>query len=205
MENNTKHCAKCDKTLSYSCFYKNKRRKDGLQTYCKPCMKITNKKNYIDHKNEWDKRSKKYNKTEKNKKYRREWAKKKYHSDLDYRKKCIKRSVEYGRLKLDTDPEYKLKHNLRSRLRKALKGTIKYQSTIELVGCSTEKLRGYLQAKFKDGMTWENYGPVWHVDHIIACANFDLTKKDQQEKCFHYTNLQPLWALENIRKGSKII
>ena len=71
-----------------------------------------------------------------------------------------------------------------------------------LTGCTIPYLRGYLEGKFKEGMTWENYGS-WHVDHIKPCASFDLTKKEEQEKCFHYTNLQPLWALENIKKGKK--
>ena len=202
MELLTKYCAKCNKTLPHSAFYKNKRRKDGLQTYCKPCMKVTNQVNYKNHKTEWDARTKKYGKTEKNKKYRREWAKKKYDSDPEHRKKCIEKVVNYERKKLATDTEFKIKHYLRSRLRKALKGKIKYESTMELVGCSTEELCKHLAGKFKEGMTWENYGS-WHVDHIKPCASFDLTKKEEQEKCFHYTNLQPLWALENIKKGKK--
>ena len=60
-------------------------------------------------------------------------------------------------------------------------------------------------SSFKTGMTRENHGKVWHIDHIIPCASFDLTDPDQQKKCFHYTNLQPLWAKENLIKGVKIL
>jgi HNH endonuclease. len=53
-------------------------------------------------------------------------------------------------------------------------------------------------------MSWDNYGrDGWHIDHIRPCASFDLTDPEQQRQCFHYTNLQPLWAADNIRKGAK--
>ena len=61
----------------------------------------------------------------------------------------------------------------------------------------------HLEAQFKPGMTWDNYGlKGWHVDHIRPCASFDLRDPEQQRRCFHYTNLQPLWAEENLKKGS---
>ncbi len=66
--------------------------------------------------------------------------------------------------------------------------------------------REHLEKQFKEGMTWENHGLYgWHIDHIIPCASFDLTDLEQQKKCFHYTNLQPLWAKENLIKGVKIL
>ena len=60
-----------------------------------------------------------------------------------------------------------------------------------------------LESKFRDGMTWENYGPFWHVDHIRPWASFDLSDPSQQKLCFHWTNLQPLLATENLAKGVK--
>ena len=197
----SKYCNRCDTTKPYEAFYKNKRKKDGLQGYCKSCMKKENQINYKKHKENWDKRTKKYSKTEKNKKYHREWMKNKYHSDTEYRKKCIKNAVAYGRMKLDTDPTYKLIHNMRGRLRKAVKGYgDKYDTTMNLVGCNTIKLREYIEAKFTEGMTWENHG-AWHIDHIMPCCSFDLTTEEEQRKCFHYSNLQPLWAEDNLKKG----
>lgn len=70
----------------------------------------------------------------------------------------------------------------------------------KLIGCSVEFLMGYLEAQFKEGMSWTNRG-LWHVDHIRPCAKFDLTKKEDQARCFHYSNLQPLWAADNLAKA----
>ena len=76
---------------------------------------------------------------------------------------------------------------------------------IKMLGCSFEFLRNYIESKFLEGMTWENHGYYgWHIDHIIPCSSFDLSIKENQFKCFHYTNLQPLWAFENLSKGDKV-
>ena len=85
-----------------------------------------------------------------------------------------------------------------------LKHNRKHGTTIKLLGCNINELRFYLEGKFIDGMSWDNYGE-WHIDHIRPCASFDLTDPEQQKKCFHYTNLQPLWAEDNLSKGDKII
>ena len=101
-----------------------------------------------------------------------------------------------------TDHNFKMRLTLRSRLGTALsrQKASKSDSTMELVGCPIEFLRGYLEARFQEGMNWENHGE-WHVDHIRPCASFDLSDPEQQRKCFHYTNLQPLWASDNLSKG----
>ena len=73
-----------------------------------------------------------------------------------------------------------------------------------LIGCSLEELKKHLESQFKPGMSWKNRGRNgWHIDHIKPCASFDLSKSEEQHKCFHYSNLQPLWAKENLRKGIK--
>jgi len=96
----------------------------------------------------------------------------------------------------------RLLHNLRTRIVRALRGNPKLSTTMKLVGCSIIFLKRYLQKQFTVGMTWKNYGK-WHVDHKIPCCQFDLSKEFEQRKCFHWTNLQPLWARENLRKGRK--
>ena len=105
---------------------------------------------------------------------------------------------------MKTDPKYKIKKNMKRRVNLALKdqGIIKDKSLVNYIGCSVSYLKKYLESKFIEGMSWSNYGK-WHVDHIKPCASFDLTNEQELKDCFHYTNLQPLWALDNIKKGYK--
>lgn len=117
---------------------------------------------------------------------------------------------KYTRGKYKTDIDHQLRRMLRSRLRNALDGKKKATNTLKLLGCTVEYFREHLEKQFLPGMTWTNRGqwrinnePVWHVDHIKPCVAFDLTKPEQQQECFHYSNLQPLWGVDNLRKGVK--
>jgi hypothetical protein len=102
------------------------------------------------------------------------------------------------------DINFRLTGSLRNRVRKAVKGINKSKSTMELIGCSIEELKCYLEKSFKFGMNWDNYNyRGWHIDHIIPCASFDLSKESEQKLCFHYMNLQPMWREDNQKKGSK--
>jgi hypothetical protein len=100
---------------------------------------------------------------------------------------------------------FKIKDGMRKRILEVLKrdGGKKTQRTMKLVGCTVEELKQHIEKKFKPGMSWKKRH-LFHIDHIIPCASFDLTKLSQQKKCFHYTNLQPLWAIDNIKKGAKL-
>ena len=106
--------------------------------------------------------------------------------------------------RMATDPAYAMKCRLRGRLAAALRHfkAQKQNTTIGLLGCRIEELMGHLQSKFLPGMNWNNR-KLWHIDHIRPCASFDLLDPEQQKQCFHYTNLQPLWAADNIRKSDK--
>jgi hypothetical protein len=104
-----------------------------------------------------------------------------------------------------TDPQQKLAHNLRSRTRHAFHGKLKATTTQALLGCTWEQARAHIEAQFKPGMSWDNYTHRgWHIDHIRPLASFDLADPEQQRQAFHYTNLQPLWAHENLSKGAKL-
>lgn len=108
------------------------------------------------------------------------------------------------------DPAYAIKLTLRSRVNKAIRrGTttgVKSASTELLTGCSTPELINFLESKFQPGMTWQNHGiRGWHIDHIKPVAAFRLADPAQQRECFHYTNLQPLWAKDNLAKGDKYL
>ena len=101
------------------------------------------------------------------------------------------------------NPSAKIADKLRIRLNQALKAQLagKQVSAVDC-GCSMDFLVNYLEQRFQPGMTWDNYGLYgWHIDHIKPCASFDLTKKSEQKKCCHYTNLQPMWAEDNIKKS----
>ena len=114
------------------------------------------------------------------------------------------RARRYKRYRYDI--HFKLAHLLRSRILCALRGGIKKSAhTMELVGCTIDELKLHLELQFKAGMTWENYGyNGWHVDHRRPCSSFDLSDPIQQRQCFNYTNLQPLWAKDNLSKGNKL-
>lgn len=106
---------------------------------------------------------------------------------------------EYSAKRRAEDIKFRIMENLRNRLRLAVKNNQKAGGTLELIGCDIDVLKQRLSSKFKPGMTWENYGD-WHIDHIIPCCVFDLTIEENQRKCFHYSNLQPLWEKENLAK-----
>jgi len=111
--------------------------------------------------------------------------------------------AKYERDRHTLDMDFKLTKNLRHRITHALRGATKSARTKELLGCTVEEFKQHLESLFKPGMSWDNYGfEGWHIDHIRPCAVFDLTDPEQQRACFHYTNLQPLWAAENLRKGA---
>lgn len=111
---------------------------------------------------------------------------------------------QYEKKRRETDMGYRILDACRKRLYKAIKRNTKSVSTKKLIGCSIEHLLQHLENQFTKGMTWDNYGE-WHIDHIKPCAMFDFTKEEDQRECFHYTNLQPLWAEDNLRKSDKYI
>lgn len=127
----------------------------------------------------------------------------------DYRAKNIQKIAtylaEYQKARLKADPLFRLASSLRCRMRLAFKSqrAEKTRATLDLVGCTKEELRQHLASQFRDGMTLENHGKVWHIDHIRPCASFDLSDPNQVTLCFHYSNLQPLFAGENLRKKDR--
>jgi len=120
-----------------------------------------------------------------------------------YNIKNRKRHADRMRERIRNDINYRIEKNLRKRLWDAIKGNNKSASTIKLLGCAVEYLKNHLESQFTEGMNWDNYGK-WHIDHIIPCASFDFTDPFQQRECFHFSNLQPLWAEDNLKKGSNL-
>jgi transposase len=109
----------------------------------------------------------------------------------------------YKKRRLQNDLDYRLLHNLRSRAYSVLKSKVKGKS--KLVGCTGAELRGHLESLFLDGMNWDNYGyDGWHIDHVVPCSYFDLNDPQDICRCFHYSNLQPLWAEDNFKKSDSL-
>lgn len=112
--------------------------------------------------------------------------------------------LKYKSDRFKNDVQARIARNLRTRIRQILWRKKKVGSPIQDLGCGKAELKEYLNKKLVDGMNWENYGK-WHIDHIIPLSSFDLTNREHFLKANNYENLQPLWSIDNIMKGNKII
>ena len=188
------------------------------RTDCRGCRKKQNEMWRLENTEYVQEKNKKYyeeNKPkiiEQCKEYRETHREQIAESQLSYREahreELSKRSVEYTKKRLEADQLYKLKRQLRCRVLNAIKAQYgeKAEKTMNLIGADSETVRKHLESQFKPGMMWENHGlKGWHIDHVFPCASFNLEDPEEQKKCFHWTNLQPLWAEENLKKSSKIL
>lgn len=171
----TKKCKKCGEEKLLTEFNKQSRTKDGLKNYCKICFKKINQDRY---------KAKRGKILDQNKKW--------YRDNLDKRKVY---EYEYHRT-----PACRVMKALQQRVRDFVNKPLGGEKTI---GCTRKELVSYLESKFKEGMSWDNYGK-WHIDHIIPMNQFDLNNEDDFKKANHYKNLQPLWAKENYLKDKNI-
>jgi len=106
-----------------------------------------------------------------------------------------------------TDIQYKITNRLRGRLSCALRRKKKSASTLDLLGCTVDFFKQWLEKNFENGMTWDNYGfgpDKWNIDHYFPCTYFDLTDPEQQKQCFHWSNLFPMWQKHNQLKGDDL-
>jgi hypothetical protein len=123
----------------------------------------------------------------------------------DYHRHYYKRKNPVRRIFHKSKIHAKIASNLRNRINLALRGKNKSESTMRLLGCTIPELFAHLESQFSAGMSWDNHGKHgWHIDHIRPCASFDFSDPEQQQQCFHYSNLQPLWAGDNLSKGSAL-
>ena len=120
---------------------------------------------------------------------------------IENREDIRARKRAYSLHKRKTDPLFKLKENLRIRLVKAIDREQKTGSAVADLGCSIQELKDHLESQFQSGMTWDNWSrDGWHIDHIHPLSKFDLSDPVQLRQACHYTNLQPLWASDNLAK-----
>ena len=217
----TKKCSKCQQEKNLCDFTKDRNRPDGLFVYCRECKKVESKKEYeknkerifnyqrkyyLENTNKIKSRVSNYNlKNKENSKiYYRNNIEKRLFYAKQYREKNKENRNKYEKYRKEIDIFYKLKHLVRNRINKylKLKKIKKNHTTFELVGCTSQELKIYLEQKFIVGMSWDNQGK-WHIDHIMPLSS--AKTEEELYKLCHFTNLQPMWASDNIKKGAKIL
>ncbi len=178
---NTKCCSICSIEKLLTAFYTRAASKDSRTSQCKSCERVRKLHYYNSNRQEASIRARDYKLN--NREHLNEYQKKKIRKDLNYR----------------------LSKNLRNRLNQILRKnkTDRVGSAVKDLGCIVSEFKIYIEELFRDGMSWENYGTTWHLDHIIPLCNFDLTNREHFIKACHYTNLQPLWKEDNWSKGGR--
>jgi hypothetical protein len=195
-----KRCYACGKIKPRNEFYARPER-TSVRSRCKSCDQITNRA--------WQRQ----NRATVNETMRRSYWRNPLRS-IEYSRRWRKENPERRRLqhrrealRRRADARLRLLMLIRRRIHLALNNHWKSGRTIELLGCSGDELRRHLESLFAGGMGWENYGRghgKWHIDHIIPCSAFDLERAEHQRRCFHFSNLQPMWAEENLAKSNKL-
>jgi hypothetical protein len=197
----SKTCPKCNQTKSISEFNKSKARHDGLTHKCKQCIYDYNDKWTKNNKEHVAKKLKEWNIN--NPYYAKKW--------IEDNKEHLKQYEKvYRKNRKQNNPTYKLQQNLRAAISTSVKekGCVKKQSSLEVVGLkSWDLLREHIESQWTDGMTWNNYGKNkdtdWSIDHIIPQSS--ASTWDDIKKLNHYANLRPMWHIENMKKGDKIL
>jgi hypothetical protein len=225
-----KVCNECNLEKYINEYHKRQNGKYGRFAICKECRKKISQRKWANNENNIQEKHKDYVKNHKEqkldtqKKYRENnkeklsisrkiyYQKNKekesrrvmeyYYNNKDY---VVRRNINYNKDKLNEDSFFKLKTYVRNRIKKflTLKNITKKNKTFDIVGCLPEQLKEHIEKQFTEGMCWEKMGKYIHIDHIIPLSS----AKTEEEilKLCHYTNLQPLWAEENLKKKDKII
>ena len=172
---------------------------NSYRSTCKECVKDARKK---------------YREEEKDKVY--ESKQKYYYNNQD---KCCERSREwysnnkeiknekhtkYMNLRRKEDINFKIYGNIQGRLYSALYNNKKTQRTLDLISCSIEYYKSWLESQFDSNMNWDNHGSYWHIDHVKPCASFDLSNENEVKECFSWKNVRPVEKTLNLKKSDKI-
>jgi hypothetical protein len=187
-----KLCSKCGQVAAFG---PNKARRDGMSVYCKLCTPAVQAAYKLRHREALALKSAEYYQDNREKTLVRM---------AEYRATHRPQIAAYNLARVRSSVQVRLGENLRRRMRLALRGQVKSGSAVRDLGCTISELRTHLEALFQPGMTWENWGvDGWHIDHIRPLSSFDLTDREQFLLACHYTNLQPLWAADNLVKSDK--
>lgn len=198
-----KKCRKCCKVWDLSHFHKNKGYSKGLDARCKECRKLyylKTRAHQLSKKKAWQKVNK-----DRVTAYIKNWRLKNPDKVKASRDRNAPTKNLRNRLRKQSDFNYKFKLNLKNKIKIALINKGKSAPSEVLLGTTINGVRDHLESQFKPMMNWSTYGIYgWHIDHIRPLSSFDLKNPLEQLKAFHYTNLQPLWASDNLKKGSKL-
>jgi hypothetical protein len=215
-----KFCSKCYWGKPLCCYDKNKEKKDGLNFWCKECASKYNKQRYQNNKEklkeqntQWRLKNPDYNKQWhlENPDYNKQWHLENPDYNSQYGQTHKKEINLYFEIRKQGDLNFKIACNLRSRLCRIVKNGQKAGSAVRDLGCSVDFFKAYIESKFYphpitgEIMSWENYGRLWQFDHMYPLSKADLTDRIQFLWVCHYTNIQPLWKEENLKKGNKIL
>ena len=184
-------CGKCKGYRPLDNFGYSKNTWDNLRSTCKGCIHRYNVE-VAESRTEYNKQNKEHKK-QKDKEYRA--AHKEQYRETQ--RKWVRE--HYQKLK-EKGGEKFVSHKLKTNIGRRIREILGQEKSERCVGCSIEELRGHLEKTFKEGMTWENYGSEWHIDHRLPCVAFNMLDENERLACFYYKNLQALWAAENIRK-----
>lgn len=197
----SKLCTKCSIDKNYTEFYQNKYSKSGLSSHCKSCLRNR------DQSPEWKKKNKEKSSkwyAENKEEYRK--RQNKYYREVYYKEnkeKLVKKSILLNKKRYHSDVGFRISHHVSSRIRLSVFGNEKGR-IFDLLGYSKNEFIAHFEARFNKGMSWDNYGD-WQIDHIKPISKFTI--KSYQcldfKKCWSLSNLQPLWAEDNRKKGSK--
>jgi hypothetical protein len=188
-------CTKCNIEKNLTEFHKGHSSPETYYSWCKECKNTNSRKNnpkYKETKDKWNKEQRPLY-LEKNKEHI-----KKYSEEYKRSGKLKEQRKIYNE-KWKNDPIFKLKNIIYVRINKVLRN--KQKSTSRYLGCNFEYLKQHLESQFLPEITWDNYGKIWEIDHKKGLATFDLTSLEEQNKAFHYTNLQPLFKTTAIAES----
>ena len=209
---NTKCCAKCKKDLPVDDFGTETRKNNvRLKSFCRSCCRLYYKENKERLKEKSRKRYYERLEVEPDFKEKLKISQKKYYEenkDKISKKRSSPKEREkmnnYMRKRRKENLNFKIRDNLSGRVRSAVKRNKDSLSTLSLLGCSIEEFKVHIESLWEKGMDWNNHGLYgWHIDHIKPCSVFNLLNEDELKACFHWSNMQPLWAIDNLRKGDK--
>jgi hypothetical protein len=212
----TKTCSLCKLEKDKTNFYRRSQRTSKVTSRCKDCCKLVREGRTEEEKNAFRERRKAWRRQnpEMQRKHNRNYYLKNRESRIKAQKEIYLNNrryyIEYNNAwqskARKERPSYRIGKNLRARIARELKATNSGNivGKNRYIGCSYEELKVHIEEMFVGGMSWENYGTHgWHIDHIRPISSFNLENESERHAAFHYSNMQPLWAKDNLSKGNK--